>query len=235
MRKLVVPELLDQRSPDPALLRESLDDLARMNRYLGVTAGIVSQVGWILDGTPPRRLAVLDVGAGGGDVLMSLGSWCRRRGIGFAGLALDLGRVTSRIAAAHTGEGGGTGRIQTVCGDARALPFPEGCFDVTICSTFLHHLAHDDAVRALREMARVSALGLVVTDLRRGRLGYLAAWTLANTVWRRHRYTRHDAIASMRASYTVAEARALAERAGLSVSVEPQLPFRWTLRWRRGS
>jgi hypothetical protein len=98
---------------------------------------------------------------------------------------------------------------------------------------FLHHLDEGDAVRALGEMARVSGLGMVVSDLSRGRSGLLAARALANTVWRSHRYTQHDATASMRAAYTMAEVRELAGRAGLSVIVQPQLWFRWALCWRR--
>ncbi|NIN71049.1 MAG: methyltransferase domain-containing protein [Gemmatimonadetes bacterium] len=233
MQRVVTRELLDQRSPDPALLRESLDDLAWMNRYLGVTVGVTRQLGRLLEGRSLEQLRVLDVGAGGADILAALGRRWTRRGRRFEGTALDSGRVTARIAAAQFTEDSGGTRLRAVCGDARALPFPDACFDVTICSTFLHHLDEGDAVRALGEMARVSVVGIVVTDLRRGRLGLLAARTLANTVWRRHRYTRHDAPASMRAAYTLAEVRELAMRAGMSVMVRPQLWFRWALCWRR--
>jgi ubiquinone/menaquinone biosynthesis C-methylase UbiE len=233
MRRVVSAELLDQRSPDPALLGESLDDLAWMNRYLGVTAGVARQLWRLLEGRALERLRVLDVGAGGADILAALGRRWGRRGGRFEGVALDFGRTTSRVAAARLGRCDEGGRIRMVCGDARALPWRDAWFDVTICSTFLHHLDEIDGVRALREMARVSALGVIVTDLRRGRPGLLAARMLANSVWRRHRYTRHDATASMRAAYTMAEVRELATRAGLSVTVEPQLWFRWALSWRR--
>lgn len=233
MERVVTAELLDQRSPDPTLLRESLDDLAWMNRYLGVTSSLARQLNRLLEGRAPDPLCVLDVGAGGADILAALARRWARHGGGFEGTAMDSGEVTARLAARRfTDRDGGTA-MRAVRGDARALPFPDACFDVTICSTFLHHLDEDDAVRALSEMARVSGLGVVVSDLRRGRLALLAAQTLANTVWRRHRYTRHDAVASMRAAYTLKDVKGLAMRAGLSVRVEPQLPFRWMLSWRR--
>lgn len=233
MQRVVTAELLDQRSPDPALLRESFEDLAWMNRHLGVTAGIARQLGRLLEGRSLERLRVLDVGAGGADVLAALGRRWVRGGGRFEGAALDCGRTASRIAATQFTEGDGDLWISAVCGDARTLPFPDACFDVTVCSTFLHHLDEGDAVCTLGEMARVSALGMVVTDLRRGWPGLLAARALANTVWRRHRYTRHDATASMRAAYTMTEIRELALRAGLSVTVQPQFWFRWALCWRR--
>jgi hypothetical protein len=98
----------------------------------------------------------------------------------------------------------------------------------------LHHLEPEQAIQTLREMARVSAVGFVVSDLRREPLGYLASLGLAFTVWSRHSYTRHDAPASMRAAFTLREARELAARAGLEVVVEPQPMFRWAMRWKRG-
>lgn len=232
MRRIVTPELIDRPSADPVLLRRSLGDLAWMNRYLGVTAGIAQELERLLDGASLSRLSVLDVAAGGGDIVRALDRWCGGRGLEFEGVALDLGRATARVAAARPA-GREQRRIGVVCADARALPFADRSFDIAICSTFLHHLELEAAAAALHEMARVSAIGVVVTDLRRGPLGYLAAWTLANTLWRRHPYTRHDAVASMRAAYTLEEARDLAGRAGLAAVVEPQPWFRWALRWRR--
>ncbi len=234
MKRLSRPELMDGRSPDPERLTESLADLAWYNRYLGGAATIIHQLRRLLAGGTAGRLRLLDVGAGGADILPSVARWCERQGRGVAeAVALDSGRETLRCAAARLARGEGGPEVGLVRGDARALPFADRRFDVTISSTFLHHLTPEDAVIALREMARVSRFGLVVSDLRRGVLGYLAAEALARTVWRRHRYSRHDGPVSMRAAYTPAEARELARGAGLDAVVEPQPGFRWALRWRR--
>lgn len=233
MHRALAPERVDRPAADPELLSESLSDLAWMNRYLGVAAGIVRQLHRLIGDQRARRLSVLDVGAGGGDILAAVERWCGRRGIGCDGWALDSGRATASIAATRLAEWVEGGRVQVVRADARSLPFGDRSVDVSISSTFLHHMEEDDAARVLREMARVSRIGIVVTDLRRGRAGYLAAWTLANTVWRGHDYTHHDAPASMRAAFTIAEVRELAERAGLAARIGPQLWFRWALRWSR--
>lgn len=234
MRRRASPELMDGRDPDRKRLAESLGDLAWYNRYLGGTATIVHQLRRLLANTSAGRLRLLDVGAGGADILPAVARWWGRRGTSVdEAVALDFGSETSRMAAAYLTRAEGCVRFGVVQGDARALPFPDLRFDVTICSTFLHHLAPGDAVIALREMARVSRLGIVVSDLRRGVLGYLAAEALARTVWRRHRYSRHDGPVSMRAAYTLEEARGLARAAGLASVVEPQPGFRWALRWRR--
>lgn len=180
------------------------------------------------------QLRILDVGTGGCDVLAWLQRWFGERDLNLDGVGIDSGRLASVIARRNLSREGATG-LSVVRGDARALPFPDRAFDVSISSTFLHHLDAAGAVEALREMARVSRRGIIVTDLRRGPAGYLAAWSLSRTIWRMHPYTRHDATVSARAAFTIGEVRDLAADAGLQAVFEPQPWFRWALRWRRPS
>lgn len=223
---------MDQAAADPARVAESLDDLARLNRYLGGAATVLCGLEALLGGSGIRHLRVLDVAAGGGDVLATVARWWRRRGRSISAVASDRGPVVTREAKKRC-EASEARDIRIVRCDARALSFADRSFDVAICSTFLHHLEPEDSIAVLVEMARVSALGILVSDLRRSAPGYLAARALAATIWRRHPYTRHDGPASMRSAYSLAEASRLAERAGLNAKVDPQPLFRWLLRWRR--
>ncbi|MDQ2965611.1 MAG: hypothetical protein M3R57_07160, partial [Chloroflexota bacterium] len=56
--------------------------------------------------------------------------------------------------------------------------------------------------------------GIVVNDLTRGRIQWLAAWLLAR-IATRNRYTRHDGPLSVRRAYTAVEMKALLAVAGL--------------------
>ena len=235
MKRIRVDELMDQAAPDSAFLAESLRDLAWANRYLGGTPTVLHQLRRLLRGYEAGELRVLDVGAGGGDILKSVAGWCSGRGLRFDGTALDFGAETVRLAAAELREGAGAGhgRMAVVRADARRLPFGDGELDVAISNTFLHHLDAADAVKALSEMARVSRWGVIVSDLRRTLGGYLSTWLLAQTVWKSHPYARHDGPVSMKAAYTLREAAALAREAGLDAAIDPQPGFRWALRWSR--
>ncbi|HSG82113.1 MAG TPA: methyltransferase domain-containing protein [Gemmatimonadota bacterium] len=232
MRRKIAAELMDQRAPEPERLSESLRDLAWYNRHFGGTTSIVRPLRRLLDGRRSAELRVLDVGAGGADILVSMARWLGRRSVELHGVAIDAGKETAKLARTLVSQQR-PHSVGVVCGDARALPFGDQHFDVTVCSTFLHHLETRDAVSALREMARVSGLGVVVSDLRRGIPGYLASVGLASTVWAGHRYTRHDAPASVRAAFDLTEARNLARAAGLDAEVERQPLFRWSLIWKR--
>jgi hypothetical protein len=85
-------------------------------------------------------------------------------------------------------------------------------------------------------MARAAERLLLVQDLRRTRLGYILAWATLRVLTTSD-VARTDGPTSVRAAFTVAEARRLTERAGLEgAEVSRCWPERFTIRWaRRGS
>jgi SAM-dependent methyltransferase len=114
-------------------------------------------------------------------------------------------------------------------GDGLRLPFRDGAFDAALCSLVLHHLRPDDAVRLLREMRRVSRLGIVVNDVVRWWPGVWGAWAMSR-LFSRNPLTRHDGPLSVRRAYTRPELRELAARAGLrGISFEGFMGYRVAL------
>jgi hypothetical protein len=74
-------------------------------------------------------------------------------------------------------------------------------------------------------MWRVARRGLVVSDLERGRLAYVAARTMALVL--RNRLTSHDGPVSVLRAYTALELRRVARTAGLrGVTASRRFPFR---------
>jgi len=105
--------------------------------------------------------------------------------------------------------------IALVRGDATALPFRAGAFDVVTSGLLLHHLEPAAAVAGLSEMARVARGGVIVNDLLRSRLAWALVW-LATRLCACHRFSRHDGPLSVRRAYSPAELRALAAQAGIA-------------------
>lgn len=196
------PELLDQPGQPPELLRGNLRDLARVNRRLGgvrlTRRAIESLAAGRHDTAAP--LSVLDVASGGLDIPRALLT-------GGASLRLVASDLSAAILALDDGE------IPRVGADGRNLPFMDDSFDIAICSLVLHHLAPDGALRMLREMARVSRLGIVVNDLVRSWAGLLGAFGLGCLT--RNPLTRHDAPLSVHRAYTRPQLDVLLRGAGL--------------------
>lgn len=207
------PELMDQPQADPEELVRSLDDLRRVNAWLGGTRSALRLLAPMIRRLGGgRRVRVLDVATGSADIPLALARWGRARGAPVEVVATDLHPRTLEVARARVA-GDPDVRVQEA--DALALPFADRAFDFALCSTALHHFEEPEAVAVLRELDRVAAAGVVVSDLRRSRPALLGAQLLAATLWRRHPITRHDGPLSVRSAFTPAELRRLAGRAGM--------------------
>ncbi len=195
MRRTVIPELLDSDAGTAEEIAASLADLRMVNRRFGGARVVRKLVLQIARGAGTRDVSVLDVGAGSGDVLQSLRRDLARAGLNVRAVAFDR-------SAGHLAPG-----VAAVQGDALALPFRDGSFSVVACSLFLHHLEPDEIRRFVAEALRVCRHAVVINDLRR-------SWThlglvLAGTPLYSSRLTRHDAPASVRRAYTIAELRTI--------------------------
>jgi ubiquinone/menaquinone biosynthesis C-methylase UbiE len=197
-------ELLDADQLDDRQLAINLREMAMLNRLPGGTADSVRAVERLLGDQAERT--VLDVGTGSGDFVRRL----RRRRHAEV-IAIDLRGEVLAVAARNLA---GISNVTLLEADVRALPLGDGEVDVAHASLLLHHLDPDEAIAAFQEMRRVSRLGVVINDLRRGVLPFLmtAAAVLALS---RGAYTRHDGVLSARRAYTLAELDALAAKAGL--------------------
>ncbi|HEX7196847.1 MAG TPA: methyltransferase domain-containing protein [Candidatus Limnocylindria bacterium] len=198
-------ELLDGGSLDPADVERNLADLARLNRLPGGVDASVRGIDQVLEGRPDAR--ILDVGTGRADMPIA---FTRR---GWEVIALDTHPAVLRVARAVTAA---EPRITIVEGDARTLPLDDGAVEVAHCSLLLHHLDPTDVVAVLREMRRVSRAGVVVNDLRRGVLPFLATAAGVLAFGRSH-VTRNDGLVSARRAYTVEELDRMLRNAGLVV------------------
>ena len=213
-RESDVDELLDGPLDDPATLRGNLRDLERINRWLG-GAGLSARAIDALAGDR-ETLSVLDVGTGAADIPAALLARAARDGRHLRVTAIDNRPEILVAAVARQPRLGLTPGLELHVGDGRSLPFPDRSFDIAHTSMLLHHLEPTAAVAVLGEMSRVARRGIVVNDVLRGRLAWLAAWLWSHLATR-NRYTRYDAPLSVRRAYTVSELTALIAAAGLRV------------------
>lgn len=228
-----LPELMDQPGLDEHIHHEALRALGRTNAFSRVGSSLwrgLLELGapW---GTEPVR--VLDIASGGGDNLRRLAKLARHRGVAFEAQGCDI----SPAAVAYAQEVTRNANIQNIhfaCLDALDDSLPPD-FDVIICTLFLHHLTDSDVVDVLQRMAVAARRGVLVDDLVRTRFGYALAWA-GGRLLTRSPIVHTDGPLSVRASFTLDEFRALAERAGLrNATVRRHWPQRFLFAWRKPS
>ncbi len=201
----------------------SLADIRKVNRFLGDYRAVLKHFSALIPadaGSPIGPIRVLDVATGSADIPVAMVTWARKRKIRVVVTAVDNNPVAVREATALTQ---GYPEITVALGDAFALPFEDGSFDIVLCNKALHHFSEDDTVRLLREIDRVAAIGSIVTDLRRSWVAWVLI-SLLTRIFTRNKLTRHDGPLSVLRSYTRPELEALAEQAGLAGRVRKE-PF----------
>jgi 2-polyprenyl-3-methyl-5-hydroxy-6-metoxy-1,4-benzoquinol methylase len=224
------PELMDRPDLDPLEHRHALDSLGRAHQVSRSAAALWPAIRGIAprDGRPLR---ILDLACGGGQVVVDLVRHCVREGVAVEACGVDRSPVAIDYARARATRAG-VQHVDFALLDIVLQPPPDA-FDVVICSLFLHHLGDDEAQALLRRMRESARHLVVVSDLRRTRLGYLFAWVGCRLL-SRSRVFHADGARSVEAAFTMGEARRLAERAGLAgARIEARWPQRFLLTWRR--
>lgn len=128
---------------------------------------------------PRGEARVLDVGTGGGQIPARI---ARRRpawriwAVDRAGSMLAAGSAGLAAARSEARSAIEPFGLELALAEARALPFPDGAFDLVISNSLLHHIG--DPTPVLDEIARVAGPTgrVLLRDLRRPPRGLLRAW-----------------------------------------------------------
>jgi len=211
------PELMDDFSMGGDELHEALRDLRLLNRIFAASNPTIYGVEriWILAGRP-KHVSVLDVGAGSGDVNRHILRWADKRGID---VTIQLADVTEEACEEARQFFHDEPRVTVRLVDV--LDLPEASVDIVTGSQFIHHFAGDELHRIVTHMHKVSRLGVVINDIHRQWIPWLAVWIVSHVV-STNRYIRHDGPLSVAKGFRATDWIILRESLGV-----PQLKYSW--------
>src|SRR5690242_7729274 len=144
---------MDQPGLDPVVHHHALDALRTTN-----AVSRTSQVIWRgikeLGGTSSngRPLRILDIAAGGGDVVRGVAKLAARHGVAVEAHGCDI-NATAVEYAQHAADEAKLSGTRFFLFNALVDPLPEE-YDVLMATLFFHHLTNDDAKQLLGRMAR---------------------------------------------------------------------------------
>lgn len=224
------PEDIDDPTLEKEKLFGALAGLTRIN-FLSASAGHVWRpILRLARELKLPRLRILDVATGGGDIPLALWRKGKRAGIPLEILGVDISERALEFAAKHCQECGSDVRFEQR--DILQHGLPEG-FDVIASSLFLHHLTDAHAEQMLAAAAKATKHLVLINDLRRGAYG-LALSYFAGHILSSSPVVRVDAVRSVRAAFTMREALAMAEKAGMmGATIHRRWPARYLLQWRK--
>ncbi|MCU0497717.1 MAG: methyltransferase domain-containing protein [Anaerolineae bacterium] len=219
------PELLDLGVGSPEEVRRCLADLGRINRYLGGITGITDHLYPRLK-QRAQPATVVDLGAGAGQISAAIARWAQSQALTVRVIALDLSARNLAIASEQLDRLPNAFALQ---GDVHQLPLAERGADYVISSLFLHHFNPTQVVKILRAAYAASQRGIIMNDLVRGWLPWVA-FQCVQPIFARSYLTRHDGALSVRRAYTPQELYKLALAARIpNPKVYSYFPWRMTL------
>ncbi len=216
MQRVDAPEILDSDDCSPADVQATLQDIGRVNRWFGGVATTQKMVERVAQTSGEKHFSLLEVAAGSGEVPEIVQQRLARRGITLDVMLLD--RQRSHL----------PGDNHSVVGDALALPFTDGSFDLLSCNLFAHHLNAQQLVQFVREGLRVCRRAVLVNDLVRHRLHLTLAY--AGYPIMRSRVAWLDGLTSVRRAYVPDEMQTMLapalSRAGAQAEISRHYLFR---------
>lgn len=196
-------------------------DLARVNTITLARRPTLAFLDKVARRSGARRLKLLDVGFGDGDMLRRVAKWGQGQRVDLTLVGIDLNSCSLRAARAATPP---ELAIDYRIGDYRELA-GQG-WDVVISSLVAHHMTRTQLVEFLRFMNREAARGWFVNDLHRHGFAYFG-YPLLAALARWHPIVRHDGRLSIARSYRPDEWQPLLAEAGVSgARVFRAFPFR---------
>ena len=217
-------ELLDLDEAPYQEVRDSLNDVATVNRYLSGYRVLLHHAGKFLkEHKLNRPFAVLDAATGSADQPVALVKLARKMGVPIQVTAIDINSKMLKMAKDEIRQ---YPEIRLVQCDVLVLPFKDDGFDLAVNNLSLHHFSWDNAVAIIKSIYKSARLGILVNDLHRSRIAHAVIFLLTR-IFTRNRLTRYDAPVSVMNAFTPSEFRELAVQAEIEpFEIHRHFPYR---------
>jgi hypothetical protein len=163
-------ELMDDFSIGGDLLRDTLDKLENINRWLGGNKVTLYGLKSILEKHPKEKeITIIDVGCGHGDILRDVAKFGRKHQYKFKLIGIDANptaiEYANELSLAYP-------ELTFETQDIFSEDFKKRKVDVILATLFLHHFKEPVLVSFLKNTLKQTKIGIVVNDLHRHKLAY---------------------------------------------------------------
>ncbi|GAA0390761.1 methyltransferase domain-containing protein [Paenibacillus motobuensis] len=216
-RRASAAELMDDLTNGGEELREALRELRRLNRLFAASAPTLYGIKQLWrEAGKPKQLSITDVGAGSGDVNRRVLQWASRQGIT---LMITLVDMTEEACAEARQLYLDEPRVQVMRGNLFTLP--EARADIVTGTQLLHHFSEEELPHAVASMLRAARLGVVVNDIHRHWIAWMAVWLATRTI-SSNRYILNDGPLSVAKGFRSQDWKRLKQAMGIN-----QIMYSW--------
>jgi len=163
-------EIMDDFSMKGDLLRDTLDKLGNINKWLGGNRITLNGITQLLKNQPKdKSYTIVDLGCGHGDILRLVADYGRKHNYKFSLLGIDANLdaidYANELSVNYP-------ELSFINEDIFSEDFKTKDYDIALATLFLHHFKEEDILRLLTILSNNSKLGIVVNDLQRSKIAY---------------------------------------------------------------
>tara|TARA_B110000091_G_scaffold211808_1_gene257151 strand:+ start:1007 stop:1717 length:711 start_codon:yes stop_codon:yes gene_type:complete len=216
-------ELMDDFSIGGDLLRDTLDKLENINRWLGGNKVSVNGLkGVLLNHPKEQEITIVDIGCGHGDILRDVAKFGRKNRYNFKLIGIDA-NPTAIVYATELSMDFPELSFETQ--DIFSAEFKNRKFDVVLATLFLHHFKEPELVSFLNNMLKQTKIGIVVNDLHRNKLAYYLFLLLS--IFISNKMIIEDGLTSVLRGFKRKDLKEMSQK----INVEPRVSWKWAFRY----
>ncbi len=216
-------ELLDDETVPFDAIRKNMQELNTINRYLGGHAITISGVKKIIrQHALKNTITICEIGCGGGDNLLAIDKWCRKKNIQVNFIGIDIKPACIQFAQQQCA----SLNAQWITNDYLKADLTASKPDIIFSSLFCHHFEEPDLIIMMQWMKRHSSKGFFINDLHRHWLAYQSI-RLLTSIFSKSYLVKNDAPLSVARGFKQVEWKAIFEKACIQHFI---LQWRWAFR-----
>jgi hypothetical protein len=216
-------ELMDDFSVGGDLLRDTLDKLDTINKWLGGNQVTLNGIKKIIKGRPKEEhISILDLGCGSGDMLRQVAAFGLKKGYTFKLIGIDANSEAIKYAKELSVD---YKEISFLELDIFSDEFKELECDVVLTTLFLHHFKEDQLVGLLKQVLDKSSVGIVVNDLHRHSLAYYLFKLLGLVI--KNDMVKQDGLTSILRGFKRSDLEDISKR----LKVKNHIQWKWAFRY----
>ncbi|MEN8886687.1 MAG: methyltransferase domain-containing protein [Winogradskyella sp.] len=216
-------EIMDDFSMKGELMRDTLDKLGSINKWLGGNSITINGVEQLLKDQPKEKtFTIIDLGCGHGDILRLVADFGRKKGYKFSLIGIDANQDAIDYANTLSVD---YPEVSFRNEDIFSEAFQDLKYDIALTTLFLHHFKDDALLVLLSRLSKKANIGVVVNDLQRSKMAYGLFKLLG--IFISNYMIKQDGLTSILRAFK----REDLEHMSKTLSLKSQIRWKWAFRY----
>ena len=216
-------ELMDDFSIGGDLLRDTLDKLENINRWLGGNKVTINGLKAILKNHPKaQEITIIDIGCGHGDILRDVAKFGRKHDYKFKLVGIDANptaiEYANELSVAYP-------ELSFETQDIFSTEFKNRKVDIVLATLFLHHFKEPVLFSFLENTVKQTKIGIVVNDLHRHKLAYYLFMLLS--IFISNKMIIEDGLTSVLRGFKRKDLDSISNK----INIKPEISWKWAFRF----